>query len=256
MSAKKVLVKAKVVLALYPRLKYGPFGTFDATDQPDVLAHLQSLNSAVWLLDSNTVSIEYTPLFVTLPVELQQALLTSQRSAPFIVERELDPVTGKATETGQMVIRTVTDVLPNNTVGTALSVYAPQYLNMGLLKQIVYQGNGIGYFIHTHYHTTPGCSFSYHAFERALKEYCIFAKLSGLEGKAVVVNLPGLQCNDVLDRVWVQTPGTQTLSEVIPANDKGELPRIKLEASLKHIATIKQLIEDTMFPNAHVILTM
>lgn len=166
---KKANVPAEVVLVT------GTGNVFEfATTKPN----------AVILLDSNTVSIQYTPAFTQFKPEIQQALLAAEASSPILsLQRPLLANGMVDTESNSMVIAALSD---------KTEPYDAKKL--GHLRE--FPG---GYFIHTHYHANAGSDFSYARFEEALRNYCEMAYLMGAKDRPVVINLPGLQCDRVYD---------------------------------------------------------
>jgi len=138
--------------------------------------------NAVILLDSNTISIQYTPAFHQFKPEVQKALLAAELTSPILsLQSPLLPNGKVDTESNSMVIAALSD-----------KTEAYDGKKLGHLRE--FPG---GYFIHTHYHGGAGSDFSYALFEESLRNYCEMAYLMGAKDRPVVINLPGLQCNCV-----------------------------------------------------------
>jgi len=147
--------------------------------------------NAVILLDSNTISIQYTPAFHQFKPEVQQALMTAEATAPILSLQRPLLENGKVdTESNSMVIAALSD-----------KTEAYDSKKLGHLRE--FPG---GYFIHTHYHANHGADFSYVRFEESLRNYCEMAYLMGAKDRPVIINLPGLQCDCVYTKDRAVSP--------------------------------------------------
>lgn len=87
--------------------------------------------------------------------------------------------------------------------------------------------------IGTHYHPSRSVSFSYQSFKKALVEYCQLAVLQNRRQDPVVIPMPGMECVGVL----------RAEGAVYVLNED-------------HVSTIKNIIANTMFPDANVTLVI
>jgi len=85
--------------------------------------------------------------------------------------------------------------------------------------------------IGTHYHNSKHVLFSYGKFKQALTEYCQLAALQNRRQDPVIIPMPGLDCEYVLE-----------------PTDSGYMLRSD------HVAAITNIIANTMFPEADVTL--
>lgn len=141
--------------------------------------------NAVVLLDSNTVSVSYTPAFHKFKPAVQQALTKAENEAPILtLQRPLLPNGMVDTNSNDMIIAALSD-----------RTFIYDTKKLGRLRE--FPG---GYFIHTHYHSGVGCDFSYDRLEESLRNYCEMAYILGAKDRPVVINLPGLQCRRLFDQ--------------------------------------------------------
>lgn len=145
----------------------------------NVFDQAAKLPNAIVLLDTNTISVKYTPAFGLFKPEVQQQLVVAEETNPILtLQRPLLPNGMIDTQSNEMIIAGLTDISG-----------AYDSKKLGRLRE--FPG---GYFIHTHFHAGAGCDFSYTRLEEALRSYCEFAYLLGGKDRPVVINLPGLQC--------------------------------------------------------------
>lgn len=145
----------------------------------NVIHFAATIPNMVVLLDSNTISVKYTPAFQNFTPDVQQKLLAAEETSPILnLQRPLLPNGMVDTNSNEMIVAALSD-----------KTEAYDMKKLGRLRE--FPG---GYFIHTHFHANPGCDFSYDRFEESLRNYCELAYLLGRKDHPVVINMPGLQC--------------------------------------------------------------